>query len=418
MIGAIADDVTGGTDVAVAFRRQGLRAGIYFGIPAPGVIDPSLDAAVIALKTRTIPGSDAVAESLAAAEALKAAGAGQLYFKYCSTFDSTPAGNIGPVFEALAEVTGAERIVTTPSSPEHGRTSYQGYLFVHDLLLSESHMRNHPLTPMHDASLVRLMDAQLPSPASTVIPHATVVHGAAAVAAAIDAAAQRYVFPDALTDDDLLTVARAVRDAPLIGGGAGLAGALARAHVESAGADHAAPPEVAPSGPAVVLAGSCSRRTLEQIEHMHRAGRPAYRLDALEAQDARTLAAGALAWYDALPAGEQAPLVYSSLPPAELREVQDALGVDRSAHILETAIATVARGLRDRGITRFIAAGGETSGSIVAALEVDGGEIGAEAAQGAPWIHADNGLDVLLKSGNFGEPDLLVAASWNGARHD
>lgn len=414
MIGTIADDVTGGTDAAVAFRRQGLRTGIYFGVPIPGIIDRALDAVVIALKTRTIPPTEAVSQSLGAAEAILQAGAAQLYYKYCSTFDSTSDGNIGPVFEALAELTGADRVVTTPSSPEHGRTSYQGYLFVHSQLLSESHMRNHPLTPMRDSALPRLMDAQLPHPASTVVPHHVVRAGPEAIGQAISATdpSYRYIFPDALTDEDLLATARAVADAPLTGGGAGLAGALAKVRAERRESNGAgAPSELVPEGTAVVLAGSCSRRTLAQIEQMHRAGRPSYRLDALEQGDPASLAAEALAWYDSLPEGEESPLIYSSLPPAQLHEVQFALGVERSATILESAVAQVARGLQDRGVTRFIAAGGETSGSVVAALNVRGGEIGVEAAQGVPWIHTDNGLDLLLKSGNFGELDLLVTAS-------
>ncbi|WP_105030353.1 3-oxo-tetronate kinase [Arthrobacter ruber] len=413
MIGAIADDVTGATDVAVAFRRQGLCAGIYFGVPDAGTIDSNLEAVVIALKSRTIPVESAVVQTLAAARALKAAGARQLYFKYCSTFDSTPAGNIGPVLDALVELTETDSVVTTPSSPEHGRTVYNGYLFVNGLLLAESHMRNHPLTPMKESSLVLLMDAQTPSGStSSTIGHDVVRQGPAAIVSAIQAArtGARYLFPDAITDDDLLAIARAVIDEPLVAGAAGLAGALARAKVEQQGGLASLNEEELPAGNAVVLAGSCSRRTLEQIEHMHRDGRPAFRLDALECQDPATLAQEALIWFDALPDGD-APLIYSSLPPAELHEVQETLGVERSADILETAIAEVAQELRKRGVTRFIAAGGETSGSIVNALGVSGGIIGPEAARGVPWIHTAQGLDVLLKSGNFGEPDLLVAAS-------
>jgi uncharacterized protein YgbK (DUF1537 family) len=413
MIGTIADDVTGATDVAVAFRRQGLRTGVYFGVPDAGTIDSSLEAVVIALKSRTIPAEAAIAQTLAAARTLKAAGATQLYFKYCSTFDSTPAGNIGPVLDALVELTGTDSVVTTPSSPEHGRTVYNGYLFVNDLLLAESHMRNHPLTPMKESSLVLLMDAQTATDStSSTIGHDVVRQGPEAIASAMQAArtGARYLFPDAITDNDLLAIARAVVDEPIVAGAAGLAGALARAKVEQRGELESPIDEELPAGNAVVLAGSCSRRTLEQIEQMHRDGRPAFRLDALESQDPATLAQEALAWFDALPDGG-APLIYSSLPPAELHEVQQTLGVERSADILETAIAEVAQGLRKRGVTRFIAAGGETSGSIVNALGVSGGIIGPEAARGVPWIHTDQGLDVLLKSGNFGEPDLLVAAS-------
>ncbi|MFK3676514.1 3-oxo-tetronate kinase [Microbacterium sp. NPDC090218] len=413
MIGIIADDVTGGTDVAVACRRQGLRTGIVFGAPREGSIDPTWDVGVVALKTRTIPAADAVAQSLAAAKALRARGADQFYLKYCSTFDSTPSGNIGPVLEALVELTGASRVVTTPSSPEHGRTVYGGQLFVNGVLLAESPMRDHPLTPMRDSDLVRLLDGQLSEPSSRTLPHDVVRAGAEALRAAmLDAHHDsRYLFPDAITDDDLLTVARAAIDEPLLAGAAGLAGALARAVVESRPARSHPSTATAEEGRSIVLAGSCSRRTLEQIEAMDRAGRPLYRLDALLDQDPDALAAGALDWYDALESDSPAPLIFASLPPEQLHAVQERLGVERSAAILEAAISRVAQGVRERGVTRFITAGGETSGAVIAALEVRGGEIGAEAARGVPWIHGDDDVRLLLKSGNFGDPDLLVRAS-------
>jgi 3-dehydrotetronate 4-kinase len=416
MIGIIADDVTGGTDVAVACRRQGLRTGVVFGAPSPGAIDASWDVAVVALKTRTIPAADAVAQSLSAAEALLAAGATQLYLKYCSTFDSTAEGNIGPVLDALAALVGADRVVTTPSSPEHGRTVEAGQLLVHGTPLAESPMRDHPLTPMRDSDLVRLLDGQLPAPASAVVPLDVVRRGPGAVQDAISglAGAVHYVLPDAVTDDDLVAIARASADDALWGGAAGFAGALARVAAEQRGDAAAAPTPPSAAGRAVVLAGSCSRRTLEQIDAMLDAGRPAFRLDALREQDPTRLAAAALAWYDGLEStsdSSTAPLVYASLPPAQLHKVQERLGVAESAAILEGALSLVAQGLRERGVARFVTAGGETSGAVVAALGVASGEIGAEAARGVPWIHAADGIRLLLKSGNFGEPDLLVTAS-------
>lgn len=412
MIGIIADDVTGGTDVAVACRRQGLRTGIVFGPPAAGAIDPGWDVGVVALKTRTIPAADAVAQSLHATEALRAAGADRFYVKYCSTFDSTAEGNIGPVLEALAALVGARRIVTTPSSPEHGRTVQGGLLFVNGTPLSESPMRDHPLTPMRDSDLVRLLDRQLPAPASAVVPLDVVRRGSAAVREAIDTADEsiRYRLPDAMTDDDLLAVAEASIDDSLWGGAAGLAGALARVEVARRGSGDAEAPAEPAAGRAIVLAGSCSQRTLEQIAAMADAGRPRHRLDALREQDPERLAAEALAWYDGLDDGP-APLVYASLPPDELHRVQDALGVAESAAILEKALSLVAEGVRERGVTRFITAGGETSGAVTAALGVRSGEIGAEAARGVPWIHGADGIRLLLKSGNFGDADLLVRAS-------
>lgn len=417
MIGVIADDVTGGTDVAVAFRREGMRTAIFFDTPARNTIDPHLDAAVIALKTRTIDPADAVAQSLDAARQMIDAGVSQIYFKYCSTFDSRPAGNIGPVFEALRELLRVDSVVTTPSSPEHGRTTYNGYLFVNDLLLHESHMRDHPLTPMRDSSLVRLMDGQLASPGASIVLHSVLRSGSAALATAVQQQRRehRYVFPDAVTDDDLRAIASCTIDDPLVGGGAGLAGALARARVLSGRSTtrRETATSSGTSGATIVLAGSCSRRTLEQIDQMHEAGRASYRIDVLTEQDPEVLAASALRWYDSL-SSHDAPLIYSSLPPAELARVHARWGVSESADILETAMARVAQGLRARGVERFIAAGGETSGAIVAALAINSGEIGDEAARGVPWIHADSGVSVLLKSGNFGAPDLLVTASRPG----
>ncbi|WP_020122002.1 3-oxo-tetronate kinase [Streptomyces canus] len=411
MIGVIADDVTGATDAALAFRRTGMRCGVYFGTPHPSDVRSGLDVVVIALKSRTIPAREAVAQSLGAAQTLQAIGARQLFFKYCSTFDSTANGNIGPVLDALVDLLQVDAVVTTPATPEHGRTTFNGYLFVNNELLSESSMRNHPLTPMRDSSLTRLMNAQSKG-SSVVVDHDVVRRGAEAIRSAVDGTRHmaRYVFPDAATEEDLFSIAQAVLDEPLVAGAAGLAGAIGRAHGSRGAAARARVSESAPAGRAVVLAGSCSRRTLEQIDRMLRAERPAHRLDAFESDDPERLAQGALDWYDALPTGP-APLIYSSLAPAALRKVQDAIGVERSAEIFEGAFAHIARGLCERGVTRFVAAGGETSGSLVAALGIRGGVVGLEAARGVPWIHTDRNLDVLLKSGNFGEPDLLVAAS-------
>ncbi|NJP89349.1 four-carbon acid sugar kinase family protein [Nonomuraea sp. FMUSA5-5] len=410
MIGAIADDFTGATDVAVALRRRGLRTLLYFGLPPQGAQPPEHDAVVIALKTRTVHKADAVARSLRALRWLRAHGAAeQVYFKYCSTFDSTPEGNIGPVLDALADALEAPIVPMTPSSPEHGRTQYNGYLFVGDVLLGESHMRHHPLTPMTDSYLPRLLEAQSAYRSGVVtLPH---VRGQAVERRLAELREQgvRYAFVDALAEEDLMTAGRALVRAPLVAGAAGLAGGLAAARAGAAGQEETAAPE--PSGPAAVLAGSCSSRTLEQVQVMIEAGRPAHRLDALTDQDADSLARRALAWYDALDASDGAPLIYSSLEPAKLRRVQQALGAERSAALLESAIGRIARGLVERGVTRLVTAGGETSGAVVSALGVPGGVIGAEAARGVPWIFVPSGPALLLKSGNFGDPGLLLEAT-------
>ncbi|MFB7743952.1 3-oxo-tetronate kinase [Streptomyces sp. NPDC056132] len=421
MIGVIADDVTGGTDVAAALRRQGLRTQLCFGLPAGLPAHYPADATVVALKTRTAPVAAAVEESRAAAQWLTRSGAGQLYFKYCSTFDSTDRGNIGPVLDALGEVADGHPVVTTPSSPEHGRTQYQGYLFVDGTLLSESPMRHHPLTPMRDSYLPRLLDAQSADPGCAVLDHSIVSGGAGRITAALrqHAGRTRYLLADALTGADLYAIARAGAGLPLLAGAAGLAGALARVHAERSPSvrDGLAALPPLPGGPAVALAGSCSRRTLEQIDAMRSAGRPVHPLDPLADQDPGRLAERALAWYDGLGAAKSAAgaLIHSSMPPPALRTVQDALGADRAASILETALGRIATGLAARGVTRLVVAGGETSGAVVTALGIEGGQVGAEAARGVPWIHTPAGLDVLLKSGNFGAPDLLLTATATAA---
>jgi uncharacterized protein YgbK (DUF1537 family) len=407
VLGSIADDFTGATDVAVAFRRGGLRTLLFFGVPTETVKLPPHDAVVVALKSRMLPTSEAVSTSLEALDWLRRNESQQIYVKYCSTFDSTPRGNIGPVLDALSQELSATSVVTTPSSPEHGRTQYQGYLFVGEALLAESHMRHHPVTPMTDSHLPRLLRAQTDETVA-LITHDTVRRGQAAVSAAIDSAKARYLLADAVSEEDLRVLGRAVANAPLVAGAAGLAGGLAAARKSSHPATN---DRQVPSGPAAVLSGSCSTRTLEQIATMLRLGRPAHRLDPVTTPDPVALAADALAWYDSLPPGD-GPLIYSSLNPADLKRTQDALGVERSAQILERATGLIATRLVERGVRRLIAAGGETSGAVVTALGISGGVIGAEAAPGVPWIHpVGDHPSLLLKSGNFGDPDLLATAS-------
>ncbi|MEW9547288.1 four-carbon acid sugar kinase family protein [Nonomuraea sp. NPDC050783] len=353
MIGVIADDVTGATDVAVALRRRGLRTVLFFGVPTDGSGPPACDAVVVALKTRTIPRAGAVAQSLTALEWLRErAGAGQIYFKYCSTFDSTTEGNIGPVLDALADALATPLVAMTPSSPEHGRTQYNGYLFVGDVLLSESPMRHHPLTPMTDSYLPRVLESQSAHRAG-VVTLAQLRRGELGRRLAeLAERGVRYAFVDAVEDADLAVAGRELAGAPLVAGAAGLAGGLAaalgRPESEQRGQDpqdeqREQDPQDGqgrqrgqgrqgeqrgprPGGGAAVLAGSCSARTLKQVEAMIAAGRPAYRLDVLAAPDPHVLAANALAWYDGLDSGAGAPLVYSSLEPAALRRVQEALG--------------------------------------------------------------------------------------------
>ncbi|GAB3617255.1 four-carbon acid sugar kinase family protein [Okibacterium endophyticum] len=427
MIGAIADDFTGGTDVAVAFRRAGLRTVILFGPPIGDIDVPAADAVVVSLKSRTIPAAVAVQQSLDAAAWLRARGARQLFFKFCSTFDSTPKGNIGPVADALADLAGSSVTVVVPSSPGHDRRQFMGHLFVGTQLLSESSMRHHPVTPMTDSFIPRVLRSQT-SRQVALLDHRTVQDGAGAIAETlIDASrtGERYVVVDAVSDADLAAIGEAVVDAPLVTGGAGLAGGLGAAVARRGGIWGAEGSEESdPVGRvrAVVLAGSCSARTLEQIAEMRRCC-PSYRLDAVASPHAGRLAEDALEWFDALPQPDPV-LIYSSLPAEELRATQEALGADRASRILEGAMALIAQGLIARDVRRLVVAGGETAGAVVSALDVGGGVIGSEPAPGVPWIFTTSEPQraLLLKSGNFGARDLLLKAvqtgQIQGATHD
>ncbi|WP_020577048.1 four-carbon acid sugar kinase family protein [Actinopolymorpha alba] len=310
MIGVIADDVTGATDVAAAI--------------------------VVGLKTRTANVDDAVALSLRALESLPECEVSRFYFKYCSTFDSTPVGNIGPITDALADALDTTLVVTTPSAPRHRRTVYQGHLFVGDTPLAETHMVDHPLTPMTDSSVLRLLRAQTPH---------TVSHIAHEVVAQGETAPPRSTIRTAIT------------------------------------------------------AGSCSQRTLEQIDHYAAAGGASYRICASE----HTVVADALGWFDDLPNGPA--LFFSSQRPAERGSDPD---------VYERVAGQLASGLAERGIRRLIVAGGETSGAVIDHLDVRICTIEEEEAPGVPWIrNVESGTSLLLKSGNFGPPDLFTKeAGW------
>jgi 3-dehydrotetronate 4-kinase len=407
-IGCIADDYTGGTDVAAAFRRQGLRTVLLFGPPDDAAPPGDCDAVVVALKTRALDADAAVKLSLAARNwLLTDAAVRTIYFKYCSTFDSTPAGNIGPVADALLDAAGDALTVVCPATPEHGRTVYQGHLFVADQLLSESSMRHHPLTPMTDSYLPRLMAAQTPHPVR-LVNWQQVRRGSKAVGAALhDAAVDgvRHVVLDALGDDDLTTIARAVEGMAVVTGAAGLAGALGRV-IRDHDRDLGSPaPVPAPPGATVIFAGSCSTATLGQVANA-RQRFASYRLDPRSVAKPADLFEPALAWLlDRL--GDEPVMVYSSAPAAE-RGPADAYVADQ----LEATIGALAKAAVDAGARRVVVAGGETSGAVVDALGVKSVVVDAETDRGVPWCSTpDHRISLLLKSGNFGASDLLVRAA-------
>lgn len=407
-IGCIADDYTGGTDVAAAFRRQGLRTTLLFGPPEADTPIDDCDAVVVALKSRALDAAAAVKSSLAAHDWLVSdAGIGTVYFKYCSTFDSTAAGNIGPVTDALLDATGESLTVVCPATPEHGRTVYQGHLFVADQLLSESSMRHHPLTPMTDSYLPRLMAAQTPHMVES-IRWQQVRNGRRAVQdelrrAAADGA--RHVVIDAIDEDDLTIIARAVDDMKVITGAAGLAGALGRVARSNNRGTSSSAPVPAPAGATVILAGSCSKATLGQVAHA-REQFASFRLDPRTVNEPGDLFDPALAWlHDHI--GDEPVMIYSSAP-AEDREPADPVVADQ----LEATMGALAKAATEAGARRVVVAGGETSGAVVDALGVKSVVVDAEADRGVPWCSTkDHAISLLLKSGNFGRPDLLVRAA-------
>jgi uncharacterized protein YgbK (DUF1537 family) len=414
LIGAVADDITGATDLCLMLAREGLRTVQIIGLPVQGRL-PDADAIVIALKSRSIPAAQAVEMSVAAANLLRAGGAEQLLFKYCSTFDSTDDGNIGPVAEALLAVTGGDLTIACPSFPAAGRTTYRGHLFVGDALLSDSPLKDHPLNPMHDANLVRVLSRQTALPVGLVTID-TIAQGEAAVRqafAAQAAAGKRILIVDTLQDADLRTIGAACSDMPLVTGGSGIALGLAANFVR---AGKVAPRPVqarmaAPQGRAVVLAGSCSVATRGQIAAAKAAGLPALALDVDALLSGQQSAASLAAWAVAQPQ-DRIPLIYSSADPATLHEIQARLGQHASGVLVETTLAEVARLLQAAGFSRYLIAGGETSGAVVAALGVTTLEIGPEIAPGVPWTRSISGPDLVLalKSGNFGAEDFFLKA--------
>jgi uncharacterized protein YgbK (DUF1537 family) len=375
---------------------------------------PQADAVVVALKSRTAPAADAVRESLAALRWLREAGARRFYFKYCSTFDSTPAGNIGPVAGALLGELGADFAIACPAFPENGRTIYRGHLFVGDQLLSDSGMREHPLTPMTDANLVRVLQAQA-SGRVGLLRHDTVAQGPQAVRARIDALRGEGItlaIADAITDADLRTLAEACADMPLITAGSGVALGLPDAYAARGwlrpDASAAALPAV--GGAAAVLAGSCSAATNIQVAHWRQSGRPAFRVDAMALGDGVPVASDALTWACERLAGGPV-LIHATSTPDEVKAVQAALGVARSGELVETCLAQIASGLVAQDVRRLVVAGGETSGAVVQALGVRSLRIGATIDPGVPWTQADGrSLLLALKSGNFGGADFFARA--------
>ena len=408
LLGVVADDFTGASDIANTLARGGMATTQFLGVPRENAPE-SCEAGVVALKTRSIPAAEAVRDSLAALRWLQGQGCSQYVFKYCSTFDSTPKGNIGPVGEALAEALGVHGVVACPAFPAAGRTVFQGHLFVGAQLLSDSSMRNHPLNPMTDSDLRRWLRLQTVHPVGLVA-HPTVSLGSSAIARALKASAgqgERMTIVDAISEADLLAIGEACGDARLITGGSGIALGLPR-NFASKGALKGARPRsmVARTGPAAILAGSCSARTLEQIDRyvgMH----PGLAVSPDDVLTGRVTPAHATA-FAAGHAGD-APIVYSSAAPDRVAAAQAQFGTEAVAHAVEAFFAETARRFVANGASRLIIAGGETSGAVVSALGLASLEIGPEIDPGVPVLYADQ-LAMALKSGNFGAADFFEKA--------
>ncbi len=411
LLGCIADDFTGATDLANNLVRAGMRVVQAIGVPA-GPPAADVDVVVIALKSRTIPASEAVVQSLAALAWLRAQGARQIYFKYCSTFDSTPAGNIGPVTEALMDALGCDFTIATPAFPDNQRTVFKGHLFVGDLLLSDSGMRDHPLTPMTDANLVRVLQAQCRRKVG-LIDHAVVARGPQAITERIAQLRDEGVgiaIVDAVSNGDLLRLGPALAGMPLVTAGSGVAiGLPANFGLVPSRAASQLP---SAQGLRAVVSGSCSQATQRQVQDFIARGGQALAIDPQRIAEGADMAAEALAW--ATPLLARGPvLVYSTADSAAVQSVQARLGVEAAGALVERTLAAVARGLVEHGVRQLVVAGGETSGACVQALGVAQMQIGAQIDPGVPWCHAQalgGGLHLALKSGNFGGDDFFTRA--------
>ncbi len=416
LLGCIADDFTGATDLANTLVKGGMTAVQVIGVPTGPL--PEADAVIIALKSRTAPVGEAVAQSLAACDALLAAGAKQIFWKYCSTFDSTDQGNIGPVADALLKRLGSGFALACPAFPTNGRTIYLGHLFVGNALLNESGMENHPLTPMTDANLVRVLGRQTDG-AVGLVSFTTIEQGAAATRQAMMRLAEqgrRYAIMDAVTDQHLLAIGEAAAQHALITGGSGVAMGLPenfrRAGLLPARGDAASLPPM--QGMAAVVAGSCSRATLGQIG-LARDHVPVLELDALATPDAAALTAQALEWVAGKLSADRPVVIAASAPPEKVTALQAKLGRDAAGALIEAAMAAIAEGLIARGVGRLVVAGGETSGAVVQRLGVTALRIGPEIDPGVPWTFAEpRGLHLALKSGNFGARDFFLKAFDHG----
>lgn len=407
VFGCIADDFTGASDAASFLVKGGMSVRLYNGIPqqAPAAAGEGEEdqALVIALKSRTQPTAQAVEDTLRAARFLLDQGVRQLYFKYCSTFDSTPQGNIGPVADALMDLTGAPYTLLCPALPVNGRTVEEGRLLVNGVPLDQSHMRNHPLTPMWDSRIDQLMKPQSKYPCRRL-------EGAPASFQPQGEEGPFYLIPDYKTEQDGEAIAQAFWQLPLLTGGSGLLEPLAKIWTRELSAPGQIPASATP-GSALLLAGSCSKATLGQIAWYQSQGAPTYKLDPAAMLEGRQTLDDAWDFVTRNTTPEQAVLVYSSDTPEKVRQFQQ-LGAQRVAALLEDTAAALAAKAVEAGFTRIISAGGETSGAVTKGLGFSSYRMGESVAPGVPIMAPTQRPDIrlILKSGNFGQEDFFGRA--------
>ncbi|RBP79005.1 four-carbon acid sugar kinase family protein [Marinomonas rhizomae] len=412
LLGVIADDFTGATDIAGFLVENGMRTIQVNGIPSANM-EINADAVVVSLKSRSCPTEQAIEQSVAALKWLQAQGCQQFYFKYCSTFDSTAKGNIGPVTDALLDVLGEDFTIVCPALPVNGRTVFNGHLFVLGQLLSESGMRNHPVTPMTNSNLMDLMDAQSKGKTG-LINYQSIEQGADAIIgefAELKAQGKRYAVVDAFKAEHLNEIGKAARSLKLVTGGSGLAAGIAKnwdEHLQDqTQAKQAGHPAKAPT---VIFSGSCSVMTNKQVE-LYKAKAPFFALDIEQCMSNENYVNDVFDWVISHTNESLAPIVYATADAEKLKTIQQQYGAETSSQAVETLFSLLAIKLQDSGIRNFIVAGGETSGVVTQSLKVDSFHIGPQIAPGVPWVKAINqDLSLALKSGNFGDEHFFTTA--------
>jgi 3-dehydrotetronate 4-kinase len=400
-LGVIADDFTGASDIALMLSDGGMPTAQYVGVPVSPA-SAGIEAGVISLKSRTVPAKEAIEASLEACDWLLSQGCEQIIFKVCSTFDSTDEGNIGPVTEALANKLGETTVYVCPAFPENGRSVYNGHLFVKDKLLSESGMQNHPLTPMRDPDLRRVLAKQTSWDVAHV-PITIVWDGHSAIDTSVTAFGRAMVIVDAIRNEDLKAIGRAAKDRKLLTGGSGIALALP----ENFGFTSATSSWSGVPGNAVVLSGSCSTATRGQVS-TYKSHAPSRELKAEDIMENKLSLQEIVEW---VLQQDTPPLLYSSADPAIVAEAQKRFGREASAEAIESLFANLAAALSHAGVQRIVVAGGETSGAVVSGLQANSLEIGPKIAAGVPALKVSGRpLALALKSGNFGGPNFFTEA--------